>query len=845
MWETDLPPAECFLPDSRGLQALVNEIYCTEEVALDTETTGLSLWKAVPLFWSLAWRSPSGALRRVFMPASTLIHFRDCFADPEKRWIFANAKFDTHMLANVGINIAGHLIDTQVMHALLYEEERHGLKQMHQALFGWVWKDFEKSFGKINKKVDGAVGDLLLQHWETNRDNLIEYAANDAYGTFRIYEKLREELVAAGTWSAFPEEYPTLWELFDKTEVPFTKVLWHCERNGQLIDVEFLKTLEVPIEQKIKELEKQMVALRGKMFNPQSGPQRKEWLVNERGLQPFKKTKGGKTGVRQDSIDKSFYEKYEDDEAVQLLSEHAKLSKMLGTYVQKLPANLDPFNRAHPRFNQDIARCMPAGELVLTNHGYLPVEQVRIGDLVLAHTGRPRAVIETSTHTPRPIYKVTLSNGLTLRTTGNHPYRIGEDWVNAEHLQVGDKVTVHSEPEQWRAIRTWEPYEVSTWGRVRHGVTGRIRQLNTKDSYGHLKVSLARNGAQQRGPDRKDFGVHRLVLSAFTESSLEEVRHLNGIPWDNTLRNLQYGTSKENTEDARRHGTLGTLRQLTDTEVAQIRATEIAGQPPSSTSKLSFGAAEIIRRRFRQGESRAQLAQEFDVSYPAIDNIVKGRTWTRAPSATARTTEELAAQYGVSPGYIREICRGIKRAPHDDVEGALATFYEASVVSVCIEEPETIYGLTVDEDHSHVTAGIVTHNTGRLSSSGDYNAQNIPNTEKDKFRVRHAFIAGPGKKLIVGDYEQLEMRVLSIFADEPDMIDVFNRGWDIHMGNAALVFAPSFKRKYDIELTYEKIEYAKKVDKKIKNKELPPDAMTEELRLCLSARQAAKTIGFG
>jgi DNA polymerase-1 len=491
MWETDLPPAECFLPDSRGLQALVNEIYCTEEVALDTETTGLSLWKAVPLFWSLSWRSPSGAIRRVFMPASTMVHFSDCFADPDKRWIFANAKFDTHMLANIGINIAGHLIDTQVMHALLYEEERHGLKQMHQALFGWVWKDFEKSFGKINKKVDGAVGDLLLQHWETNRDNLIEYAANDAYGTFRIYEKLRDELIAAGTWSAFPEVYPTLWELFDKTEVPFTKVLWHCERNGQLIDVEFLKTLEVPIEQKIKELEKQMVALRGQMFNPQSGPQRKQWLVDERGLQPFKKTKGGKSGVRQDSIDKSFYEKYEDDEAVQLLSEHAKLSKMLGTYVTKLPANLDPFGRAHPRFNQTGAR------------------------------------------------------------------------------------------------------------------------------------------------------------------------------------------------------------------------------------------------------------------------------------------------------------------------------------------------------------------TGRLSSSGDYNAQNVPSPEKDKFKVRHSFIAGPGKKLIVGDYEQLEMRLLAISANEPDMIDVFNRGWDIHMGNAALVFAPSYKRKHNIDLTYEKIEYAKKVDKKIKNKELPPDAMTEELRLCLSARQAAKTIGFG
>lgn len=258
--------------------------------------------------------------------------------------------------------------------------------------------------------------------------------------------------------------------------------------------------------------------------------------------------------------------------------------------------------------------------------------------------------------------------------------------------------------------------------------TGRLRALQPKGDWGHLKVSLARNGAQERGEDRKDFSVHRLVIEAFGYEGGGEVRHLNGIAWDNTVGNLCYGTSAENKQDALKHGTM---------------------------------------------------------------------------------SQRLA-------------------------EGSFATFFNALVVSVVVEEPEVTYGLTVEEDHSHVTGGIVTHNTGRLSSS-DPNLQNIPNPDMDKFKIRRAFTHEPGNILIVADYEQLEMRLLAAAAMEKDMIDIFLKGWDIHMGNASLVFG----------LPYEDIAAAKKIDKKVKEGSLPESEMTEYVHKCLDARQAAKAIGFG
>jgi hypothetical protein len=82
--------------------------------------------------------------------------------------------------------------------------------------------------------------------------------------------------------------------------------------------------------------------------------------------------------------------------------------------------------------------------------------------------------------------------------------------------------------------------------------------------------------------------------------------------------------------------------------------------------------------------------------------------------------------------------------------------------------------------------------TGRLSSS-DPNLQNIPVRTPEGRRIRAAFVAGPGRRLVSADYSQIELRLLAHLSEDPAFLAAFRAGGDIHRQTAAVIFgvAPS------------------------------------------------------
>jgi DNA polymerase-1 len=80
--------------------------------------------------------------------------------------------------------------------------------------------------------------------------------------------------------------------------------------------------------------------------------------------------------------------------------------------------------------------------------------------------------------------------------------------------------------------------------------------------------------------------------------------------------------------------------------------------------------------------------------------------------------------------------------------------------------------------------------TGRLSSS-DPNLQNIPIRSEDGRRIRQAFVAPTGRKIVACDYSQIELRIMAHLSGDPGLVHAFASGLDVHRATAAEVFGES------------------------------------------------------
>ncbi|WP_102946201.1 DNA polymerase I [Stenotrophomonas sp. VV52] len=174
-------------------------------------------------------------------------------------------------------------------------------------------------------------------------------------------------------------------------------------------------------------------------------------------------------------------------------------------------------------------------------------------------------------------------------------------------------------------------------------------------------------------------------------------------------------------------------------------------------------ATELAGHTFSLDSPKQLQAVLFDeLKLPALVKTPKGQ-----PSTNEEALEAIAEQHEL-PRVILEY-RGLAK---------LRSTYTDKL-------PEMVNPDTGRVHTSYHQSGAA---TGRLSSS-DPNLQNIPIRTEDGRRIRRAFVAPPGHKLLACDYSQIELRIMAHLSEDPGLVRAFEQGVDVHRATAAEVFS--------------------------------------------------------
>ena len=196
---------------------------------------------------------------------------------------------------------------------------------------------------------------------------------------------------------------------------------------------------------------------------------------------------------------------------------------------------------------------------------------------------------------------------------------------------------------------------------------------------------------------------------------------------------------------------------------AEQQAYEIAGQPFNLGSPKQIG----------------------DILFGRLGLPVKKRTASGAPSTDEEVLQELAADFPL-PARILE---------HRSLAKLKGTYTDKLPLMV---NPAT------GRVHTNYAQAVAV--TGRLSSN-DPNLQNIPIRTPEGRRIREAFIAPPGHRIVSADYSQIELRIMAHISEDAGLLKAFAEGVDVHKATASEVFNVPVA-----EVTSEQRRYAKVIN---------------------------------
>jgi DNA polymerase-1 len=332
---------EVQIVDTAGkLEALAATLSGAQTIAFDTETTSTQEMSAELVGISLAVRAgqgfyiPVGHRTGQNLPIAQVIEaLHGPMTDPGTGKVAHHAKYDYIILARNGLRVAPITFDTMIAEFVVDPASRAlGLKNLSEARLGEEMTHIESLIGTGRKQI--SMADVPIPA-------AAAYAAADAETTLRLAPILQAE-IERGNCQA----------LLNEIEMPLIPVLADMEMTGVLLDLPFFGELAVELQGRMAGIEKQIFESVGKAFNINSTQQLSDILFNRLGLEP--PDRGNKTASGHYSTSAGVLEALRGKHpVVDHILEHRELSKIKSTYVDALPAAVDPrTGRVHTSYSQ-------------------------------------------------------------------------------------------------------------------------------------------------------------------------------------------------------------------------------------------------------------------------------------------------------------------------------------------------------------------------------------------------------------------------------------------------------------------------------------------------------------
>ena len=360
-----------------ALAQLWQSIQKAEIVALDTETTSLNAFEAEIVGVSVSTAPGQAAyipLAHRGVEGVDQLHkstvwkvLKPWLESTQHAKVLQNAKYDTHILASEGIQLAGVTDDTMLQAYVLDSHLRVNMDDIAQRWLGVTTLPYEELCGKGAKQINFA--DVPL-------DKASYYACEDADITLRLHQRMRPKIAAElGLEATY------------QLEVETSAVLATIEANGVAVDCDVLHKQSQQLGERLVELERLAFEMAGQPFNLNSPKQVGEILFDKLEIPVVSKTASG-TPSTNEAVLSTLAQDYP---LPKLLLEYRGIAKLKSTYTDKLPKMVNPrTKRVHTQYAQAavITGRLASSEPNLQNIPVRTPEGRKVRDAFIASQGK-------------------------------------------------------------------------------------------------------------------------------------------------------------------------------------------------------------------------------------------------------------------------------------------------------------------------------------------------------------------------------------------------------------------------------------------------------------------------